>query len=99
MHQVAKATNASSCHRCPPSHYTRRANTDLALQALADGVPWSARTYDSAQRQYRELGVEAGPLCRRALNVLAGQLSHIASSADVGGDSDDGGGNGANSGE
>jgi hypothetical protein len=99
MHQVAKATNASSCHRCPPSHYTRRANTDLALQALADGVPWSARTYDSEQRQYREQRVEAGPLCRRAFNVLAGLLSHIASSAGAGGDSDDGGGNGANSGD
>ena len=80
-HQARKRVNASSSNRNAALHYARRSNMDLAIVALAEGVPWQLTRFDRGRKHYVVQTVTPGAGCTAVLRMLGDALPGGLSSA------------------
>lgn len=73
-HQGRKKVNASNANRNAAAHYARRFNMDMAIDALAEGVPWEVTRFDRGTKDYVVQTVSPGAGCTAVLRMLGGVL-------------------------
>lgn len=69
-HQQHKRANKSASGRDTAAHYARRANTEYAFNALADGIPYTVTKYLKDKKHHATVTVQPGPGCTRVLQAL-----------------------------
>ncbi|CAB1117012.1 unnamed protein product [Ectocarpus sp. CCAP 1310/34] len=66
-HQRNKKVNHSNSSRNAAAHYARRFNMDLAIDALAEEIPWDVTRFDRRLKKYVVETVKAGSGCSAVL--------------------------------
>ncbi|CAB1112487.1 unnamed protein product [Ectocarpus sp. CCAP 1310/34] len=82
-HQQNKSGNKSDCGRNPPKHYVKRANTNAAMLALANGLEYRVRKYNFSKQEHEIVPVAPGAGCIRLMSLLARTLGHDRVPTDV----------------
>ncbi|CAB1102334.1 unnamed protein product [Ectocarpus sp. CCAP 1310/34] len=84
-HQRNKKVNHSTSGCNAAAHYVRRLNMDLAIDALAEEIPWDVTRFDRRLKKYVVETVKAGSGCSAVLrslgHVLPGGLSSAPTDA------------------
>ena len=80
-HQICKKVNRSNNRHQAAAHYVRRFNMDLAVTALAEGIPWKLTRFDRSLKQHVVETVQPGPGCSAVLQSLNDVLPGGVSSA------------------
>ena len=76
-----KKVNKSNSGRNAAAHYVRRSNMDLAIAALAEGIPSKVTRFDRRRGTHVVEVVQPGPACSAVLRPLGDLLPGGLSSA------------------